>query len=377
MLLFLDGMAHYDSSQIGVKYTAVESAFAVWSIVPEGRFGNCLKRVATNNNSTTPLAHVAVAPFATRAGIWAPTTSGVCGFALKIDDLARVGPYTNFYEPVDLFAVIEGAHHHLKVAINANGTFRLSGYQHDIGGATLTLAESIEGMQSNAWAYLEFKWVIDKVVGTFEMRVNTIPVMTFTGDTFQDSGVILLPGNWNTVSLLGTPSTPAPFLTMRMCDLYLADLTGSGGDVRDFLGDGVVSTIFPNGPGLAAGWTPEPAAANWDNVNDKPAPDGDTTYVRTVSPGTRDVHQFEDIPVGATILGVHYNMLVRKEDEGSVTVKPIVGQGSTQYDGPTQGVGSLAYDRYLTQPYDLNPATGAPWTAAEINAGQWGILKVT
>jgi hypothetical protein len=164
---------------------------------------------------------------------------------------------------------------------------------------------------------------------------------------------------------------------MRIADLYLADLGGGALDVHDFLGDGLVQTIFPNGPGLVADWTPASPLPNWDQVNDKPAPDGDTTYVATTTPGTRDCHAFEDIPPGATVLAVHYNLLLRKETEGTATVKPVVGQGGVQYDGPTQGVGSTAYDRYLTQPYDVNPATGAPWTAGEINAGQWGLLKVT
>jgi hypothetical protein len=236
------------------------------------------------------------------------------------------------------------------------------------------LATSVEAVTGNTWMYVEFKWLIHYTTGYFEIRVNTIPVLTFTGQTRIDDSANF--GVWNSVRLFSVDSTPAtPMLVVRYADLYLADLTGGAGDVKDFLGDGTVQTIFPNGAGLAAGWTPVDATPNWDQVNDKPVNDGDASYVSTTAPGTRDCHQFEDIPAGANVLGVHYNMLVRKEAEGTVTVKPIVGQGGVQYDGPTQGVASLAYDRYLTQPYDVNPATGAAWTAAQINAGQWGIKK--
>jgi hypothetical protein len=278
---------------------------------------------------------------------------------------------------VSLISVLSGETHHIKLAITSNGTFVLTGQDATITGATIILAQSIEGMQSNSWAYLEFKWFIDETVGTAELRINTVPILSFTGNTHQNSPTAV-PHEWNALGVLGQVSaSPAPYLVMRMSDFYLADLTGGAGDVKDYLGDGVIETIFPNGPGLAAGWTPSSASANWDQVNDKPTPDGDATYVQTTTPGVRDCHQFEDIPVGAQILGVHYNMLVRKLDDGTVTVKPIVGQGGVQYDGPTQGVATVAYDRYLTQPYDVNPATGAAWTAAEINAGQWGILKQT
>jgi len=166
-------------------------------------------------------------------------------------------------------------------------------------------------------------------------------------------------------------------LAWRLDDLYLADLTGSGADVRDFLGDGQIVTIRPDGPGHVTGWAPTPALTpNWDTTNDL-TQDGDATYVEATAPATRDVYSFENIPAGATVLGAHWNALLRKTEEGGATVKPVVSQGGVDYDGPTQGIGSVAYDRYLTQPYDLNPATGAAWTAAEINAGQFGIVKVS
>ena len=186
-------------------------------------------------------------------------------------------------------------------------------------------------------------------------------------------------GIWTSVRLLGIQSLPPPYLTLRLCDLYLADLaTADADDVSDFLGDGIIETILPNGVGAATAWTPEPpATANWDTTNDRPAPDDDATYVRTLAPGAKDVYHFEDIPPGSIVKGVHVNILARKEDEGSAAVAPIVHQAGVDYVGPTQGVTSPTYDRYLTQPCDLNPATGAKFTAAEINAGQFGVVKVS
>lgn len=368
MLLFMDGMAHYGEPQLGFKYTNRNNTDCTWSIVSEGRFGGtCLKRVSTAPNSGGGSGYLDVAPLATRAGLWTPTLSGVCGFAVKIDNLNKIST-----SPIGLFMIVEQFFFHLRVIVEGNGTFSV--YRILPLGFDEVIATSIEGLQSNTWAYVEFKWILHETDGLFEIRVNTIPVLTFTGKTMGPvSNTLRL---WNAVRLFSLNSNSgAPMLTMRFADLYLADLGGGAGDVKDFLGDGVIQTIFPNGPGLAAGWTPSSGTANWDLVNDKPLPDYDGTYVETTPPGTRDCHEFEDIPAGANILGVHYNMLARKVDEGTMTVKPIAGQGGVMYDGPTQGVASTAYDRYLTQPYDVNPATGVAWTAAEINAGQWGILK--
>ena len=376
MLLLLDGQSHNGTAGIAHKYTTRNETAVTWSIVPEGRFGNCLKRVSTS--SLAQSGYLGVVPFATRTGLWTPQTGGVCGFAIKVDDLARVsgGEASGvaygllvIEEPMDPIGGGDG--YHLRVDLNANGTFTLR-RRHSAGDAVI--ANSIRGLTSNTWMYVECKWLIHETAGSFEIRVNTIPVLTYAGDTRADA--ITTFGYWTSVRLFSVNSTPSSLLVLRVSDLYLADLTGSGADVRDFLGDGTIRTIFPNGPGLATDWTPTPTAPNWEQVNDQPAPDGDTTYVTASTPGARDVYQFQDIPAGSIVKAAQLVILAQKEDEGTVTLTPIVGQSGLQYDGVTQGVASTSYDHYLTQPYDRNPATGVAWTDTEINAGQWGVLKV-
>jgi hypothetical protein len=165
---------------------------------------------------------------------------------------------------------------------------------------------------------------------------------------------------------------------MRICDLYLADLTAPlPDDVHDFLGDGTIATIFPNAPGDSAGWAPS-SGANWDAVNDRPLPDDDATYVSAISPGVVDLYNFDNIPGGVLVKAAHLNILARKETEGGAMLAPLLQPpGSGPLTGPAQGVATLAYDRYLTQPYDLNPVTGVKFTAADINSGQFGVVKAT
>lgn len=382
MLLFLDGMAHYDTARIGMKYSTVDNHFADWSIVSEGRVGNCLKRVSTSNAQTPPLAYVSIAPLTTRLGTWTPTASGVCGFAIKVDDLSRVANFDAGSQGTagDLFVVMEGSFPHVKVQLNQSGTFTLRGYN-GIGSSDILLAQSVEGLTSGTWMYVEFKWLIDASAGMFEIRVNGITVLTFTGNTREQGSESSL-GIWNSVRLFCVSSEVVnpptyPPLVMRMCDLYLADLAAPlTDDVYDFLGDGTIVAIYPDGPGSSTGWTPSSGTANWDLTNEKPAPDDDGTYVVTATLGAKDVYAFEDLPAGAIVKGAHLVAMARKEDVvGSAALAPIVHQGATDYEGPTQGVSNILYDRYLTQPYDLNPATNAKFTAAEINAGEFGLVR--
>jgi hypothetical protein len=380
MLLFMDGMAHYDSSRISLKYTTVNAVGVTWAITSEGRFGNCLTRVSTSNVGTS--GYLGITPFTTRAGYWTPPPGGVCGFAIKVDDLARVGSAPPGLSPYGLLVVEETAMgspvgagaFHLRVDLQPNGTFTLSRRGTGLGGDVI-LANSIKGLTSNAWAYVECKWLIDDTVGTFEIRVNTIPVLTYSGDTRVSDAANF--GVWNSVRLFTVNAVSGGGLVLRASDLYLADLTApNAADVHDCLGDGQVATIMPNAAGASTGWTPA-GATNWDTQHDRPAPDDDATYVRAVTAGTQDTYQFEDIPVGSVVKAAQLSLLPRKETEGSATLAPLVHQGATDYVGPTQGVGNILYDRYLLQPYDLNPATAAAWTDATINAGQWGLRKQT
>jgi hypothetical protein len=377
MLLFMDGMAHYDSTRIGHKYTQVEHTRTTWSIAAEGRYGNCIKRVATD---TGPFeyGYLDIAPLTSRTGVFSPVTGGVCGFAIKIDDLSLQTPDENGPQSSgSIFAVLDGNNWPLKVLLNTSGTFTLVQAWGPLDNYGAVIASSAEGLTAGVWYYLEFKWVIG-VSGSFEIRVNTVPVLTYSGDTTSHNPLWTAGGVWNGVRLFhfNTGAGLSSFFTLRMCDLYLADLAYSDeDDVHDFLGDGVIETILPDGVGSSTGWTPD-SGANWDRVNDTPQPDDDSSYVATTDPDTKDTYTFQDIPSSAIVKGIHVNILARKEEEGSSTLAPIVRQGGTDYEGPVQGVANVTYDRYITQAWDLNPATLAKFTAAEINSGIFGVKKV-
>lgn len=380
MLLFMDGQGHY--TDIAAKYTRIASGDSAWELVPEGRFGNAIRR--TNLPGAIGDSYLVLAPRVSRGGPWAPATGGTCGFAVRVNDLNLLAGLLPQTAAHDLFAVVEGSYHHVKVSLTPNGTFLLRGRKKNISGQELLLAQSAEGIQSGTWNYIEFQWVISATAGSFEVRLNGTPVITYTGDTDQGSSTdppIAFQTVWTAVQFMGfsglaSLGDPEAF-TAWFCDFYLADNTAAaGGDISTFLGDGQMITIFPNAAGLAAEWTPFPAAPNFDQVNDKPIHDGDETYVHTLASDMRDCYGFEDIPVGSVILAVHGNLLIRKETGGSARVAPLVGQASTMYIvGPSQGIGTDLYNRYVTAPMDVNPATGQKWTATEINAGQFGVMR--
>jgi len=369
MLLFLDGQAHYDTARIGHKYSAKSDAACTWAVTAEGRFGKCIKRVSTSNVNES--GYLSIAPLTTRSGSWTPVlgNGGVCGFALKVDNLLGVNGSTGDSK---IFSVHEGDAEHLYVLLNPSGTFTL--YTGMLSTSTL-VANSSEGITSGTWMFVEFKWRIDPGAGSFEIRVNGISVLTYSGTTIEDYAAIPSLGMWNSVRIFGTQSAVSPLLTMRMCDLYLADLASADGDdVSDFLGDGVVETIMPNAGGASSGWTPS-SGSNYAAVDEIP-PDDDSSYVATTDPNTIDTYNCQNVPTTAVVKGLQVCLLARKEEEGAASVAPVIRQSGTNYVGPTQGVASVSYDRYITQAYDLNPATLAKFTATEVNADEFGVKKV-
>ena len=367
MLLFMDGMAHYGSSDIATKYSTLNTSNVTWSIAAEGRVANCLKRV--NLNNFTP-GYLDIVPLTNRLGTWSPTTGGVVGFAIKVDDLSRLnslGPVGNRF-----LAIHEGTPAHMFLVLNAAGTFSL--YTYD-GNNNILLAQSVEGLTNTTWLYFECKWILSTTSGLLQVRVNNTVVLTFSGNTVERDFLTPTLGVWNTLRLFNLASEPGGGLTIRVCDLYLADLSATASsDVSDYLGDGTVQLILPDGPGASTGWTPN-TGANWAAMDETPA-DGDATYVAATIPGVLDTYSFQNVPAGAEIKGVHVNILPRKETAGASSIAPVVHQGGVDYIGPTQGVANTVYDRYLTQAYDLNPATGVKFTATEINSGEFGVKKI-
>jgi len=375
MNLFLDGMGHYATAGIDKKYTVLNTTNATFTIAAEGRFNNALKKVCSTGVST---GYVEVAPLMTQTGVWTPNASGVQGFAFKIDDLDTVLEATQGNAALcNLFSIYEGVGWILAVVLNPNGTFSV--YRHHEGGfgiGSVYLGSSVQGLRSNVWSYLEFKWTIHDSAGSFKIRVNNVEVFSFTGDTSASSASQSFTNVWNVTRYLQLASNAGgggPHPTMWMCDAYLLDQAGSGDEARDFLGDGAFDYIIPDGIGNDDGFTPL-AGDNWENVEEVP-PDDDTTYVSATAPSTRDSHTMSNLPAGTVPIIFQTLIYARKETEGAAGIKPTYREAGVTYDANEQGIATPDAYRYIIQPYDTNPATSATITEAEVNAGEFGYVK--
>lgn len=214
-------------------------------------------------------------------------------------------------------------------------------------------------LTSNTWYYAEIKAFINGASGTCEVHLNGIsasPEITSTTGNF---------GSTNLDSVMVHPSTN----TYTTDDYYACDTSGSTN--TGFLGDVRVATLAPSGAGSHAQFTPL-SGANYQNVDDA-TPDDDTTYNYDANPGDIDSFPTAGVPSGATVYGVQENVYARKDDVGARQIAPLVRQGGTDYPGTAAAL-SAQYI-YYSQIYNQDP-TGSNWTAANLNADEFGYKMV-
>lgn len=139
-------------------------------------------------------------------------------------------------------------------------------------------------------------------------------------------------------------------------DVYVLDCTDA---VNNTYLNALRMYALPPTANAAVAWTPL-AGTNWSEVNEVP-PDGDTSYNSSSNVGDLDqyVYPLTGPPANSSILFVQHE-LDMEVDSGSRSV------GSVANGTAVQGVIALpnGYHIYPT-PYDINPATGLPWKAAD------------
>lgn len=151
-------------------------------------------------------------------------------------------------------------------------------------------------------------------------------------------------------------------------DLYV--LNGSGTACNGFLGDVTAQNLRVKAVGTHDDWTLAAGATKAAAVNEV-EPDGDAGYVKARQTGYRQTFTFDPVRPGTTsIAGLTLRAVMRKNDLGQRKVtfwaNGWTGGTASPGDGYTESVQGLA----------VNPATGQPWTEADLNSLEAGVQLV-
>ncbi|MEM3771669.1 MAG: hypothetical protein QXW80_05120, partial [Candidatus Micrarchaeia archaeon] len=136
-------------------------------------------------------------------------------------------------------------------------------------------------------------------------------------------------------------------------------------------------TLRPSANGSVNQWSVYPAGTEqWDAVDDE-IPDGDTTYIYSLTAGQVSFFNLPDnqIPEGSKINRVTVFAVARGTGVPARYFQIGVRTYDQNYWGPNILV-STNYTEY-SQTWTTNPATGQPWTPQEINNLEVGVYQVT
>jgi hypothetical protein len=321
-LRFIDSFDHYPKEQLNLKYNGVSTYSEYLNIT------NGIGRRGTAGFYTS---HA----YGWIMKVFEPRSTWIVGMAFKAAPSINVP---------DLLQFLDGTNPKIRISLVNNLINFIRPGATDIAGEAIT---------SNTYNYLEVKVTIADA-GSYEVRLNGVPILSKTGVDLNPSGVAVV----NAVRIQGP---------ITIDDLYICDDTGT--ENNDFLGDVRVELHTPVDVGALSQWTPA-SGLNYENV-DETLPNFDEDYVTANDPGLIDTYQFSDITLASgTILGIQHCLLARKDDAGSRVIKPIARLGENNYEGSSLSVPDNYI--YLLDISEENPETEMRWTVTDINNAEFG-----
>lgn len=131
-----------------------------------------------------------------------------------------------------------------------------------------------------------------------------------------------------------------------------------------------IATVRPDGAGAASDWGVSGAATGWEALAD----DSDTSLISSAVAGATSLFTYADVVADGTVVAVQTGLRgatngtgdpqqlygVHRNADGTVSAEPVARPLTTLMGGTVQVL-------------PVNPATGAPWTVADINASQFGV----
>jgi hypothetical protein len=338
-LLYVEGFGGVDSTTLADKYVIVSAP-----IVGTATAGRQNTRSCVSNSNNEYIRFVLDAE-----------TAIVMGFAIRFTE------GTTSPNQIIIRSYSGGDFEQLRLERNGNGVMTLL-------RGTVVLVRGTRLIKNDHWYYMELKATINSSTGSYELKIEGVT-------EFSDTGVNT--GAQSEVSRIDFGAQGSNN-DIEYTDIYILNHSGSA-PLNDFLGDVNVESLFPDGNGTTNNFTPS-AGSNFENVDESPPHDSDSTYNSAGTATDRDLYTFDNItaPVSA-VRAVALNLTLRREAGSTRSVKDVVRSGGSNFDG--QGsMASLApgadYETFNTI-HETDPNTAAAWTEANVNAAEFGVLLDT
>jgi hypothetical protein len=305
-----------------------------------GRNGSASLRITTNYS---PLGWVGPSR-ATRA----------VGFAINATNFNGNGGTL----PLSIVSFGDAGTLQLCLRVNADGTLSVC---RGANNGAVVLGPSTQSLTINTWWFVEVSVTISPTAGAATVRVGGATWLSGTALNTRATA-----NNSANCVIIGPCPSDGRAWQADYDDVYIDSAGNFAGDCR-------VETHLPTGNGASSTWTPS-AGSNYSCVADNPS-DDDTTFNVSGTVGNLDLYTYPALATTAgAVQAVMIAPVLRNTASGSAGITMTYRQGSTNYSGGVQSVGSQSYSNYPDiQGHD--PSTGAAWTIAGVNSAQYGVNR--
>ena len=366
-IIFVDGMDTYaDGYDMGPMWKHISSNIDAGDLTQQstaGPFGgNCMRSIMTSSDEYANFIFPGGArTYGDKIGLafWVQLSSNIPG-GPSLFDVFKITDSLTYLNSSTSRAI--GATMATLTVLPDSGDLRLYSGDNVLATASSTL------FCDDSWYHIELNYLVDNSVGTYDVYVNGVSVLSATGVDTNDSA--------SSNGFLGCGFGDGVFSTDYIFydDIIVWDEADDGrdNDLTTFpLGMHRIETIHPNGAGSNTDWTAS-AGTNWEAVNNNPP--SSTDYVSATSSGDRDTYDFGTITTtgSGAIVAVACNAQFRHSDPTvSYADGVIVSSGSTVTNSLPQGSfpqsteSTAGHGAQWIWPAD--PSSTVAWTTAGID----------
>lgn len=348
-LLWMDGFDHYGGSTGNMTEGAWAELSSSLSISASNPRTGTNHIIDGSSTQTTPLRRVLGG---------AKTTVGI-GAAFYLTQLPTGNGARRLFDFRD-------AANGIQVSIICQSTGTIAAYRGN-GTGTLLGTSASPAIVAEAYQHVEAVVFFSNTVGTVEVRVNGVTVLSLSGqDTVNTANV-----ECSQIGICGSSNGSNSGGQLHIDDIFCYDSSGSYNNT--FIGDRRVLLRALDGDTSEADWTVVGAANGFTALA---TPDGDTSYISAGPVGSPlDSSEFTltDMPAGVSaISAVQIVHMERKTEAGTANTQWSIISGASEGLGTSNPLTEIY--TYRQDVFETDPASAAPFTASDVN----GLLvKVT
>jgi hypothetical protein len=252
-----------------------------------------------------------------------------------------------------LIDVYDSAHAvQFRISVNSSGQIEL---YRGAGVALLVTGAASPPVVIGGIHYMTWDVVIDDTLGSAVITIDGVTVINATGLDTKNTAVV-------------GAETIRFYLQQgggKWDDIYCTDNGIT-------LGERMFSPLFPESDTATLDWVPDTGTAHWSRVDDRH--DSDTSYVQASTPAQTDKFNIQNVGGFVTTIDrVRVGCSTKKTDTTTRQIKAGLDSGGTEAFGADITL-STNYQLVIAN-FDLDPATGLPWTISGVNAAL-GVIRV-